>query len=109
MNLPHEHVIGGSPLYLVGPEHVAAVIALGVLAVGAWLFRTWLFPRSAHVLAPIDHLLLALLAGSAAVHVGLAIGHDHGTGIRALFLADAFLLAIVARRVLSGSPAGRLG
>jgi hypothetical protein len=61
-------------------------------------------------LAPIQRLLVAMLAGSAAIHAGLAVSpHDHGAAIRALFVVDAVLLAVVARRVLNGSPAGRLG
>jgi hypothetical protein len=107
VNTPHahEHVAGGSPLYLIGPDHVAALVALGALAVGVWLFRR----RGGPGLAPIESLLVALLASSSAIHLGLAIGHDgHGTLIRALFVADALLLAIVARRVIEGGRAGRL-
>jgi hypothetical protein len=57
----------------------------------------------------VDQLLVLLLAASAAVHAGLAIGDTHGGGTRLLFLADAALLAFVARRVARGSSAGRLG
>jgi hypothetical protein len=105
MNLPHEHVAGvagGSPLYQISPEHLAAVFAVGVLAIGAWLLRRRISP-----LAPIDRLLVALLAGSAAVHAGLAIGHEGAIGL--LFVADAVLLGLISRRVLRGSQAGRLG
>lgn len=108
MNVPLEHATaaGGSPLYQVDPGHVAALIALGVLIVVAWLLRRGPVPN----VAPIDQLLVALLAGSAAIHLGLAIGHDHhGAAVRVLFVVDAALLALVARRVLRGSPAGRLG
>lgn len=108
MNTPHahEHVSGGSPLYQIGPEHLAAVAALGALLIGVWLFRR----KSAAVLPPIQWLLVGLLAASAAVHAGLAVGHDgHGAGIRLLFIVDAALLAVVARRVIDGSGAGRLG
>jgi hypothetical protein len=108
MNTPHahEHVAGGSPLYQISPEHVAAVVALGVLLIGVWLLRQ----RAAPILPPIEWLLVGLLAGSAAIHAGLAIGHDgHGPGIRLLFVVDAVLLAVVARRVIRGSGAGRLG
>jgi hypothetical protein len=109
MNLPHEHasgLAGGSPLYVVSAEHVAALVALGVLPFGAWLLRR----RGAPILAPIDWLLVALLAGSAAIHLGLAIAnHGHGAGIRVLFLVDAVLLGLVARRVLRGFRVGRLG
>lgn len=93
-----------NPLYQIAPDHVAAVIALGALPVGAWLLRR----RGAPVLAPIEWLLVGLLAGSAAIHAGLAIGHTGG-GIRGLFLLDAVLLGVITRRVLRGSPAGRLG
>lgn len=96
----------GSQLYGLSPDHVTALVALGLLLGVAWLWRR----RALPVLAPIEWLLVALLAGSAAVHAGLAIGHDHhGAAVRALFIADAALLAIVARRVLRGSAAGRLG
>jgi hypothetical protein len=107
--MPHEHAAaagGGSPLYLLDPDHAAALVALSALAVGGWLLRR----RPLPLLAPIEWLLVALLAGSAAIHAGLAIGHDHhGAAIRVLFVADAALLALVARRVLHGTAAGRLG
>jgi hypothetical protein len=105
VNTPHEHAAGlggGSPLYQISPEHLAAVFALGVLAIGASLLRQRISP-----LAPIDRLLVGLLAGSAAVHAGLAIGHEGP--IRLLFAADAVLLGLVCRRVVRGSRAGRLG
>jgi hypothetical protein len=110
MNLaPHlDHVVGaggGSPLYQLSPEHVAGLLALATLPIGLWLLRS----RGAPVLAPIEWLLVALLAGSAAIHIGLLIGNDHGPGISALFLVDGILLAVIARRVLRGSGAGRLG
>src|SRR4051812_5356265 len=96
---------GGSPLYEIEPEHVPALVALALFAVGAWLFRRRI-PR----LAPLDGLLVALLVGSAAIHAGLAIGHAGASvGLRALFLADAAALALIGRRVLRGGPAGRLG
>jgi hypothetical protein len=105
--LAHEHAVGGSPLYQINAEHLGAVFALGVLLVAAWLLRRRAVGPH---LAPADWLLAALLAGSAAIHAGLAIGHDdHANGIRALFLIDAALLAVIARRVLSGARAGRLG
>ena len=111
MNLPleHEHAAGGSPLYQISAEHLAAVFALGVLLAGIWLMRRGtrdVAPR----IAPADWLLAGLLAGSAAIHAGLAVGHDdHAAGIGALFLLDAALLGGIARRVLLGSRAGRLG
>jgi hypothetical protein len=102
--MPLGHV--GSPLYQIGAEHLAGVIALGALPIGWWLLRR----RGVPTLAPIQWLLFALLAGSAAVHAGLIFGSDgHGIGIRALFLADALLLGLIARRVLRGVGAGRLG
>ena len=108
MNTPqaHEHVAGGSPLYLIGPEHLAALVALGALLVGAWLFRR----RGEPGLAPIQSLLVALLGSASAVHLGLAIGNGgHGALVRAMFVTDAVLLAIVARRVFDGVRPGRLG
>jgi len=108
MNMPHthEHLAGGSPLYQVNPEHVAALIALGALVLGVWRLRR----RNAPALAPIEWLLVGLLAASAAIHAGLAVGHaGHGAGIRALFVVDAVMLAVIARRVIGGARAGRLG
>ena len=108
--IEHGHAAGGSPLYQVSPEHLAAVFAVGVLLVGAWLLRGRSGPNILPSLAPVQWLLAALLAGSAAIHAGLAIGHDdHAAGIRALFLLDAALLGVIARRVLLGARAGRLG
>jgi len=112
VNLPleHEHTVGGSPLYQISAEHLAAVFALGVLLVGGWLLRRNFARLFVPTLAPVDWLLAGLLTGSAAIHAGLAIGHaDHAAGIRALFLVDAFLLGVIARRVLAGARAGRLG
>ena len=99
------HVAGGNPLYQIGAEHVAGLIALGALPVVWWLF----FRRGVPALAPIQWILVALLAASAAIHAGLAIVADHGVVLSVLFAVDALLLALVARRVLRGSPVGRLG
>ena len=108
--LEHAHAVGGSPLYQVSAEHLAAVFAVGVLLGGAWLLRRSGARFFVPSLAPADWLLAGLLAGSAAIHAGLAIGHDEGAaGIRALFLVDAVLLAAIARRVVTGARAGRLG
>ncbi len=95
----------GSPLYQIGAEHLAGVISLVLLPIGAWVIRR----RGPPTLAPIDWLLVALLAASAALHVGLAIDNEHGIGLRALFVVDAVFLGVVARRVMRGSRAGRLG
>ncbi|MEP6694661.1 MAG: hypothetical protein ABJB39_08460 [Chloroflexota bacterium] len=97
--------MNGSPLYQIGPEHVAGLIALVLVPIGLWLARR----RGAPALAPIDWLLVGLLSASAALHAGLALATDHGAGLRMLFVIDAVLLLVVARRVLSGSRAGRLG
>ena len=95
----------GSPLYTIEPEHGVAFVALVLFAVAAWVFR-----RRIPALAPIEFLLAILLLSSSAVHLGLAIGHVSAGGpVRLLFLADAIALAIVARRVLRGAPAGRMG
>jgi len=103
-----DHVIGaagGSPLYQIGAEHLAGLMALIVLPIGALILRR----RGTPDLTPMQWLLAALLAASAAIHAGLAIGSDHGAGLSVLFIVDALLLGVVTRRVLSGSPAGRLG
>ncbi|MEK6208195.1 MAG: hypothetical protein AABM32_11190 [Chloroflexota bacterium] len=96
---------GGSPMYQLAADHVAGVIALAALPVGLWLLRR----RGVPLLTPIDWLLVALLTASAAIHLGLALVHDHGAGIRVLFIGDAVLLGLIARRVLRGSRPGRLG
>ena len=97
----------GSPLYQVRAEHLAGVLALVLVALP---IMVWLLRRSgADRLAPIEWLLVGLLLGSAAIHAGLVVGNDHGFGIGMLFVVDAALLVVIARRVLRGSRAGRLG
>jgi hypothetical protein len=108
MNAPLSHighVAGGNPLYQIGAEHVAGVIALAALPLVWWLFLR----KGVPALAPVDWLLVGLLGASAAVHGGLAIVNDHGFALAVLFAIDAVLLALVARRVLRRSPVGRLG
>jgi hypothetical protein len=99
------HVAGGNPLYQIGAEHTAGLIALGALPIVWWLLKRRGFPA----LAPIEWLLVALLGASAAIHGGLAIVNDHGLVLAVLFAVDALLLALIARRVLRQSPVGRLG
>lgn len=97
---------GGSPMYQIGADHLAGIVALAALPIGWWIFRR----RGMPSLAPIEWLLVALLAASAAIHLGLAFGRDdHGAAIRILFVGDALLLGLIARRVLRGSRPGRLG
>jgi hypothetical protein len=97
---------GGSPLYQLSADHIAGLIALLVLPAAFWIVRR----RGAPALAPLQWLLLTLLAASAALHAGLAVAHsDHAAQIRLVFLIDAVLLGVVARRVLRGSGVGRLG
>lgn len=95
----------GSPLYQIEPEHLAGLLALVIVPIALWLLRRSRTRR----LAPIDRLLVALLLGSAAIHAGLLIGNDHGPAVGLLFVVDAVLLVVVARRVLRGSRPGRLG
>jgi hypothetical protein len=99
------HVAGGNPLYQIGAEHVAGLIALAALPIVWWLIKR----RGVPTLAPVEWLLVALLGASAAIHAGLAIVNDHGFVLAVLFAIDAVLLGLVARRVLRRSPAGRLG
>jgi hypothetical protein len=99
------HVAGGNPLYQIGAEHIAGLIALGALPIVWWLFLR----KGVPALAPIEWLLVALLGASAAIHAGLAVVNDHGLILAVLFAIDAVLLAFVARRVLRRSPVGRLG
>ena len=95
----------GSPLYQVSAEHLAGALALVTLPIVFWLLRR----TGADRLAPIDRLLVGLLLGSAVIHAGLVVGNDHGFGVGMLFAIDAALLVVIARRVLRGSRAGRLG
>jgi hypothetical protein len=96
----------GNPLYLLAADHLAGVIALGILPPLWWLIRRRGTPR----LAPVQWLLFWLLAGSSALHAGLAFASSgHGLALQALFMADAVALGIVADRVLRGESAGRFG
>jgi hypothetical protein len=99
------HVAGGNPLYTIGAEHIAGLIGLAALPIVWWLFLR----KGVPALAPIEWLLVGLLGASAAIHGGIAIVDDHGFALSVLFAIDAVLLALVARRVLRGSSAGRLG
>ncbi len=99
------HVAGGNPLYQIGAEHVAGLIALAALPIVWWLFVR----KGVPALAPIEWLLVGLLGASAAIHAGLAIVNDHGFALAVLFAIDAVLLALVAWRVLRRSAVGRLG
>ena len=103
---PAQGAVGGSPLYRLAPDHAAAAMLL--LLVALLVVRLVRGP-GARSRSPLELLLFALVAGSAAVHAGLALGDDHGGGANALFALDALLLALVARRVWRGSPVGRLG
>jgi hypothetical protein len=98
-------VAGGNPLYQVGAEHVAGLLALAALPIVWWLVKR----RGVPALAPVEWLLVGLLGASAAIHAGLAIVNDHGFVLAVLFAIDAFLLALVARRVMRRSPVGRFG
>jgi hypothetical protein len=97
--------MNGSPLYQLAAEHGAGALALFLVPIAVWLLRR----RDKHRLAPIEWLLVGLLLASAAIHAGLVIGNDHGPAIALLFIVDAALLLVIARRVLRGSRAGRLG
>jgi hypothetical protein len=107
----------GSPMYDMAAEHGLAVAAVALLPVAAWLARAFGGPRVARVVAGYDSLpplhafAFWLLAVTAAVHLGLAVGHG-GPGLRLLFLLDAILLAAAARRLAVGRswrlPAGVL-
>lgn len=97
----------GSPLYDIAPGHELAVAAVAVLPVLAWVVRTLGGVRIVRLvdgydgLPAIRKLAFWLLAISAAVHVGLAIGHG-GPGLRLLFVLDAAVLAEAARRLALG-------
>ncbi len=95
----------GSPMYQLSPEHLAGLVALTVVPFALWLLGR----RGGRGLPPVQWVLVGLLLGSAAVHAGLLVGNDHGPAVGLLFAADAAFLVAIARRVLRGSPAGRLG
>ncbi len=107
----------GSPLYDIAPDHVAALVAVALLPVAGWLVRwraTAGGQASARLMAgydelpPLHRFLTWLLLVSAAVHVGLALGHG-SPGIRLLFLLDAALLAVGARQLVVGGRWRALG
>ncbi|MGQ0670753.1 MAG: hypothetical protein ACT4PO_13965 [Actinomycetota bacterium] len=100
----------GSPLYDVYPEHIGALVAVAVLPLLAWFLRRraaagdGLAARlvEAHRALPAARRFLVwLLASSAVIHLALAIGHG-GLVLSLAFLADAALLALVARRLVLG-------
>lgn len=99
----------GNPLYDIAPVHAAAVVAVLLMPVGAWLVRQRAArssARAARLVEGYDRLPAAdkfaawLLAVSAVVHLAL-IGHGTGPE-RLLFLADAVALGWVARRLVLG-------
>ena len=100
----------GSPMYDVIPEHGPGLLAVAVLGLAAWLVRRrarrggpWATPFVAdyrHL--PVRHRLLAwLLLLSAAVHLGLVLGHEpsgYSVGYAALGATGLW----VATRLIKG-------
>ncbi len=98
----------GSPLYRVIPEHAAAWLALGLLLLGVLILRrrTDTGRPSAIItgyrnLSADRRFLAWLIASSAALHLGLALGNTfdvYAVG----FAIDSVLLFNIARRLILG-------
>jgi len=104
----------GSPLYDMLPEHVAALVLVLLMPIGAaaivWLARDGRGWAQALVdghaaLDPSRRAVAWLLATSAVIHLGLGIGHGTA-GERAAFILAGAALAFVAWRLVAGRGAG---
>jgi hypothetical protein len=98
----------GSPLYRVIPEHAAAWLALGLLLLGVLILRRRsdrgrpsVIVAGYRTLASDKRLLAWLIASSAAIHTGLALGNKLDI-YAAGFAIDSALLFVVARRLVLG-------
>lgn len=101
----------GSPMYEVIPEHEPALLAVALLAVGSWYLRRRIRKSGPQAVAwlgryralPLTHRFLVwLLAVSAAIHVGLVLGHEPSF-YSVLYAADAALLIWITYRLLWGT------
>jgi hypothetical protein len=98
-------------MYGVIAEHRLAILMVVLLAAGAWLLRR-LAPRWSWADRWLEayrsceltrRFLVWLLAISAAVHLGITLGHE-ASGYRTLYFIDTLALAWVTRRLVSGRP-----
>jgi hypothetical protein len=104
--------IVGSPLYDMLPEHVPALLAVGVVPIAAlwvrhrgatrvgWARRMMAGYRSRPA---VQRFVVWTLAISASIHVGLVFGHTHDPKT-ALFVLDAGALVLVGWRLVHGRP-----
>jgi hypothetical protein len=104
----------GSPVYDILPAHLAAVWALALLPIAAWLFArvagaadegslSRRLVDGYGALAGRERVITWLMLATAAIHLGLAVDPEHaGTGLRVAFVAQAVLLAIVVARLALG-------
>jgi hypothetical protein len=85
----------GSSMYGVLPEHTAALVAVALVPLAFW------WARPGPDLDASRKLVVWLLTASAAVHVGLALGHEPSF-LTILFVFDAVALAAIVHRLLTG-------
>ncbi|MCY7417000.1 MAG: hypothetical protein LH650_00635 [Chloroflexi bacterium] len=98
----------GSPLYGISPEHLSALVLLGLLPLlaGAIVVLAPRWPVAARLrdgyLArpPLHRLAVWLIGASALIHLGL-IGHHEGV-LGVLMILDGLLLAGVAVLLVTG-------
>src|SRR5436190_2132402 len=109
-------VLGGNPLYLpvplahaallvvagIDPDHVPALLAPVVLLAVQWFRRR---PAAPDRLPPLDVSTRTfgwLMAVSAAVHIGLPLGHHDSPALTVAFLGSGVAYGWVAHRALTG-------
>jgi hypothetical protein len=102
----------GNPLYRVVDEHVPALVAAALVAPGFWWVRRrarrgapWAseLARGYRALPATLRFTTWMLALSAAVHAGLAVGHP-ASGFTVLYLLAAAVMVAVVRRLFTGRP-----
>lgn len=99
-----------SPMYTVIGEHAPAVLAVALLPLLAWgTLRSAArggttaarYLERYRRLPVVQRFLCWLLAVSATAHLGLVVGHEP-SALSVLFIVDALVLFVVARRLLLG-------
>lgn len=89
----------------IAPEHAAALIVTVLLPGVWWLHRALTTPATASDRAPLsltDRWIIGLLAATAAIHLGLPLGH-HDSGLLTVgFLGSGAAYAWLAVRVYRG-------
>ena len=99
---------GGSPLYDVPPDHLPALLALGLLPLGAlaiWVAagrsrRAARLRDGYRTLPPVHRLAAWLLSATAVIHLALLGHHDGLLGV--LMIVDGLLLGLAALLLLTG-------